>query len=255
MRAFGKISFKAAVYLFLYCPLIVVVVYSFNDSPRSLLWRGFTWNWYHILMNDIGLLRVAGNSIIIALLSASLATVLGTIAATALYKYRFTGRKMLLGLTFLLIIVPDIVLAIALLILYNTLSVPLGFGTLLLAHIAFCVPFVTILVHSKLNELNADIFAAAKDLGAKDSTIFLKILLPLITPGLVSGWLISLTLSLDDVMISFFTTGPNFEILPLRIYSMARLGVSPEVNALCSIMLIVTLFTVVLSQVVFRKAP
>lgn len=250
-----KIGYSTLVYSFLYLPLMVVVVYSFNSSPRSQLWRGFTWDWYTTLFHDSAMITVAWHSVVVALLAATCATLLGTLAANALYRYQFKGRKLLTGLAFLLIIAPDIVLAIALLLTFNLLHLHLGFWTLLLAHITFCMPFVTLMVHSKLKTLNPDIFAAAKDLGASDSTIFTKILVPLVMPAIFSGWLISLTLSLDDVLISFFTTGPSFEILPLKIFAMARMGVSPEVNALCSILLLITLCTVLLSQLLFRKTP
>lgn len=253
MNKLIKQSYQLFVYAFLYLPLIVVVGYSFNNSARSLLWHGFTWHWYSKLWHDDVIINVALHSITIALLASTIAVILGTLAATALYRYRFAGRKMIVGLSFLMIIVPDIVLGIALLILFTFLHITLGFWTLLLAHITFCVPFVTIIVHSKLKQLDPNLFDAAKDLGADDSMIFFKILMPQILPAILSGWLITLTLSLDDVIISFFTTGPSYEILPLKIYSMARIGVSPEINALCTIMLAVTLITIVLSQKIFRS--
>lgn len=253
MNKMVKRTYLGLIYSFLYFPLLVVVIYSFNNSQRSLIWRGFTWHWYQDLLHNDELISVAFHSISIAILASTCAVILGTLAATALYRYRFGGRKMLMGLSFLMIIAPDIVLAVTLLILFSFLHFPLGFWTLLLAHITFCVPFVTVIVHTRLTELNPNLFEAAKDLGATESTIFLKILIPLIIPAVLSGWLISLTLSLDDVMISYFTTGPSFETLPLKIYAMARMGVSPDINALCSIMLVVTLCTILFSQRLFRK--
>lgn len=255
MNKLGKLAYNTFVFGFLYLPLVVVVVYSFNHSERSLLWHGFTWQWYQQLAHDSAMLTVAWHSIAIGLLSASIATLVGTLAATTLYRYRFLGRNTLMGLVFLLIIIPDIVLAVSLLLLFNFAKIELGFWSLLLSHITLGIPFVTITVHTRLKELNPDIFSAAKDLGAKDNQIFFKIILPLLTPAIMAGWLISLTLSLDDVLISFFTAGPNFEILPLKIYAMARLGVSPEINALCSVMLLVTLVAVVLSHAFSRRQP
>lgn len=249
-----KNGYQALIYFFLYLPIAVVIFYSFNSSKRSLMWHGFTWDWYVKLAHDDSLIIVAIHSIIISLLASTLACVLGTMAATAIYRYRFGGRKVLLSLSFLMIVAPDIVMAVALLILFSFLHFQLGFWTLLIAHITMCLPFVIIIVHTKLRELNENLFEAAHDLGADDRTVFFKIVLPLVFPAILSGWLISLTLSLDDVIISFFNTGPDFEILPIRIFSMARVGVSPELNALCTIMLVVTLITVAISQRLFRKS-
>lgn len=253
MSRFFKLAYTCLIYAFLYLPILVVIGYSFNNSERSLLWRGFTSKWYLILVHDTGLMTVAWHSLIIALLAATFATLLGTLTATALNKYRFVGRKVLTAMIYLLIIAPDIVLAVALLLLYNVLKMPLGFWSLLIAHVTFCLPFVTIIVNTKFKSLDKNLVEAAKDLGANDTTIFLKIMLPLLMPALLAGWLMSFTLSLDDVIISFFVTGPGFEILPLRIFSMARLGVSPELNALCTVILLITLFTVVGSQLLFGR--
>lgn len=248
-----KNAYQALIYLFLYLPILVVAGYSFNNSERSLRWHGFTSKWYTELIHDSSLLTVAWHSIVIALLAATMATIIGTLTATALNKYQFKGRKLLTSMIYLLVIAPDIVLAVALLMLYNVCHIPLGFWSLLLAHISFCMPFVAIMVGAKFKSLDKDLVEAAKDLGANDSTVFLKIMLPLLMPALIAGWLMSFTLSLDDVIISFFVTGPGFEILPLRIYSMARLGVSPELNALCTLMFLITLMTITLSQLLFGR--
>src|SRR6185437_5478793 len=149
--------------------------------------------------------------------------------------------KILHGLIFILIISPDIVTGISLLILFSALKMPLGFWSLLLSHITFCIPFVTVTVYSRLTEHDKNLVEAAKDLGATESIIFTRILVPLLWPAIISGWLLSFTLSMDDVIISFFVTGPEFDVLPLKIFSMVRVGVKPEVNALCSIMFAITL--------------
>lgn len=243
-----KYSYQTAVYAFLYLPIIIIMIFSFNTSPRSMIWQGFTWHWYEQLLVDTDLLRAAAYSLIVGVLAATSAAILGTITALCLQRYRFAGRKILKNLVFILIIVPDIILAVSFLMLYNSISLPLGFWSLLFAHTSFCLPFVAVMVFSRLNSLDESLFEAAKDLGARDSTILRKVLLPLLFPAIVAGWLISFTLSLDDVMISFFVSGPTFQILPLKIFSMARMGVSPELNALCSIMLVVTLFLVMLAQ-------
>jgi len=173
-----------------------------------------------------------------------------------LFRYRFFGKKILHALIFILILSPEIVMAISLLLMYSFLKVPLGFWTLLLAHTTLCIPFVAVTVYSRVTTLDTDIFEAAMDLGATDFTIFRKIIIPLLLPAIVSGWLLSFTLSLDDVIISYFVSGPTFDILPLKIYSMVRLGVKPEVNALCTLLLAFTLLIVITGyQSIFKKKP
>ncbi|MDQ2994557.1 MAG: spermidine/putrescine ABC transporter permease PotC [Pseudomonadota bacterium] len=248
-----KYSYQTAVYAFLYAPIIIIMIFSFNDTQRSTLWQGFTWHWYQQLIMDLDLLRAAGYSLIIGVLAATSAAILGTLTAVCLQRYRFAGRKLLKSLVFILIIVPDIILAVAFLMLYNSVSLPLGFWSLFLAHTSFCLPFVAVMVFSRLNSIDESLFEAAKDLGARDSTILRKVLVPLLAPAIVAGWLISFTLSIDDVMISFFVSGPTFQILPLKIFSMARTGVSPELNALCSIMFVITLLLILLAQRFIRQ--
>jgi spermidine/putrescine transport system permease protein len=253
MNRISKIAYLAAIYLFFYFPIAVLIVYSFNNSSYSLLWHGFTFSWYQQLFADIGLQLVAVHSLIVGVLAASFATILGTLTAVSLYRYVFRGKQLLHALIFVLIVSPDIVMGISLLILFSTLKTTLGFWTLLLSHITFCMPFVAVTVYSRIVGLDKNIFEAAKDLGATDFTVFKKVIIPLLWPAILVGWLLSFTLSLDDVIISFFVTGPEFNILPLQIYSMVRLGVKPEVNALCSVMFSLTLIIVLLSQLVMRK--
>jgi spermidine/putrescine transport system permease protein len=241
------------IYLFFYLPIVVVIALSFNQAERSLVWKGFGFNWYIELFHDTDLLLVALHSLIIGILAATFATLIGTIASVSLFRYRFFGKKLLNGLIFALILLPEIVMGISLLLLYTILHIPLGFWTLLLAHITLCVPFVTITIYSRIVTLNADIFDAAKDLGATDFSVFIKIIVPLLFPAILAGWLLSFTLSLDDVITSYFVTGPNYEILPLRIYSMVKLGIKPEINALCTILLGVTLILITAAQLALRK--
>ena len=229
------------IYLFLYAPIVVLIIYSFNDSPRSLLWHGFTTRWYKNLVDNTNLQVVAFNSLWVGFLAAMGATALGTLSAVCLYRYQFFGKRLLYALIFVLIVSPDLVTGIALLILFSALKFPLGFWTLLLAHIAFCVPFVIVIIYARLSGYDKNIIEAAKDLGATDGVIFRKILVPLLWPAIMAGWLLSFTLSMDDVIISFFVTGPEFDVLPLKIFSMLRLGVSPEVNALYGVLFVLTL--------------
>lgn len=253
MNRLGKILYPAFVYCFLYIPIAVVIIYSFNVSRYSLLWHGFTTQWYVELFHDHGLQIVALHSLTIGVLAATFASALGTLAAVSLYRYRFFGKQILHGLIFVLIVSPDIVMAISLLLLFTVIKIPLGFTTLLLSHITFCMPFVTVVVHSRIVSMDKYVFEAAKDLGASDFMIFRRIIVPLLWPAILAGWLLSFTLSLDDVIISYFVTGPTFGILPLRIFSEVRVGVKPEINALCTVLLFLTLTIVLVSQLALRK--
>ena len=243
------------IYLFFYIPIVILIVYSFNQSQYSMLWHGFSWRWYQELFADVDLWIAVWHSLVLGVCAATAAMCIGSLAAVSLYRYQFMGRQLLYGLIFILILSPDIVMGISLLILFSMLKISLGFWSLLLAHITFCIPFVVVTVYSRMASFDNNIFEAAKDLGAKDLIIFSRIVLPLLWPALLAGWLLSFTLSLDDVIISYFVTGPGFEILPLKIYSMVRLGVKPEINALCTVTFALTLFLVVLSQLALRKKP
>lgn len=253
MNKIGRIAYALLMYLFLYIPITVVIIYSFNNSKYSLLWHGFTLQWYNVLIHDDALLLVAFHSFIVGVLAASAASIIGTLAATSLYRYRFLGKRILHGLIFIIIITPDIVMAISLLLLYTVLKMTLGFWTLLLSHITFCIPFVTVVVFSRMQSFDRYIFEAARDLGATDFMIFHRIIVPMLWPAILAGWLLSFTLSIDDVIISYFVTGPSFGILPLTIYSLVRVGIKPEINALCSVILLITLFIVIISQLALRS--
>src|SRR3990170_4620415 len=256
MNKFTKYIYTTCVYIFLYLPIAVVIIFSFNNAKHSLVWQGFTLKWYTALFHDAALLHVAWHSLLLGILAATGATIIGTLTAVSLFRYRFFGKKILHALIFILILSPEIVMAISLLLMYSFLKVPLGFWTLLLAHTTLCIPFVAVTVYSRVTTLDTAIFEAAMDLGATDFTIFRKIIIPLLLPAIVSGWLLSFTLSLDDVIISYFVSGPTFDILPLKIYSMVRLGVKPEVNALCTLLLAFTLMIVITGyQSIFKKKP
>ena len=254
MNKFSKYFYVTCIYIFLYLPIAVVIIFSFNNAKHSLVWQGFTLEWYADLFQNTELLQVAWHSLMLGVIAATSATIIGTLTAISLFRYRFFGRKILHALIFVLILSPEIVMAISLLIMYSFLNISLGFWSLLFAHTTLCIPFVAITVYSRVSTLNRSIFEAAMDLGANDFIIFRKIIVPLLLPAIVSGWLLSFTLSLDDVIISYFVSGPTFDILPLKIYSMVRLGVKPEVNALCSLLLLFTLCIVTISyQSIFKK--
>jgi spermidine/putrescine transport system permease protein len=243
----------ALVYAFLYLPIVVLIVNSFNANKFGMKWGGFTTKWYETLVNNDSLIQAAWHSLNVAVFSATAATIIGSLTAVALFRYSFKGKSAVNGMLFVVMMSPDIVMAISLLALFLVLGAQLGFFTLLIAHITFCLPFVVVTVYSRLNGFDVKMLEAAKDLGASEWVILKKIILPLAKPAVAAGWLLSFTLSLDDVIISSFVTGPTYEILPLKIYSMVKVGISPEVNALATVMLIVSLVLVVISQLLARE--
>ncbi|TQP15905.1 spermidine/putrescine ABC transporter permease PotC [Vibrio cholerae] len=248
-----RFSFMSLVYLFLYLPIIVLIANSFNENKFGIKWGGFTTKWYHALMNNDSLMQAAWHSINVAVFSATAATLIGSLTAVALFRYQFKGKKVVSGMLFVVMMSPDIVMAISLLALFLVMGAKLGFFTLLIAHITFCLPFVVVTVYTRLNGFDVKMLEAAKDLGAGEWVILKKIILPLAKPAVAAGWLLSFTLSLDDVIISSFVTGPTYEILPLKIYSMVKVGISPEVNALATVMLVVSLVLVFASQLLARE--
>lgn len=248
-----KKSYLSLVYLFLYIPIIIVIWFSFNDSARSLLWHGFTWHWYVQLFHDEALAIVTAHSLTIGLLASTFATLIGTLASICLYRYRFFGKRLIDGLILMLIIIPDLVMGISLLILFSALHMPLGFWSLLLAHISFCVPFACVTISTRMVTMDKHLMEAGKDLGASELQLYTKILIPLLAPGIISAWLLSFTLSIDDVIISYFVSGPDYQILPLTIFSMVKVGVNPEINALCSILLLVTFILAITGFMLLRR--
>ena len=249
----GHKVYMGVIYTFLYTPLCLLILYSFNAAKYGTKWKGFSFAWYAKLVDNPRLLDAALHSLEVALLSSIIATLIGTLAAMAFYRYRFAGRKVLYSLVYVVMMSPDIVMGISLLILFILIGLKVGFFTLVIAHITFCVPFVVVTVYARISGFDRNVIEAAKDLGAGEFETFTKVILPMIMPAVLAGWLLSFTLSLDDVIVSFFVTGPAYEILPLKIYSMVRLGVKPEVNALSSIMFGLTLISVVASQFLMKE--
>lgn len=245
-------GFMTAIYAWLYIPMVILIVNSFNASRFGINWQGFSMRWYQLLLNNDSLIQAAQHSLIMGVISATCATLIGALTAVALYRYRFRGKPFVSGMLFVVMMSPDIVMAISLLVLFMLLGISLGFWSLLFSHITFCLPFVVITVYSRLKGFDVRMLEAAKDLGASEVTILRKILLPLAMPAVAAGWLLSFTLSMDDVVVSSFVTGPGFEILPLKIYSMVKVGVSPEVNALATILLLLSLLLVAISQLLLR---
>jgi spermidine/putrescine transport system permease protein len=242
------------VYALLYLPILVLVVYSFNDSRTAYRWGGWSLRWYEALFNNHAMVQAMWNSLWLALAAATVSTLIGALTALALQRYRFRGKKALHGMLFVVMMSPEIVLAISLLALFLLVGLQLGFISLLLAHVTFCLPFVVITVAARLNGLDQRLLEAARDLGAGEFTTVRTILVPVMMPALLAGWLLGFTLSLDDVVVSTFVSGPSYEILPLRIYSMVRVGLKPEVNALGSLLLVFSLIMLVISQIILMRS-
>ncbi len=239
----NKISklYLSLVFLFLYAPIAVLVVYSFNDSKSRGTWSGFTFKWYLELFNDRDIQSALYYTVTIAIIAAVISTIVGTISAIGIYNMKTNRMNLFLNINYLPIINPDIVTGIALMILFLSANIKLGFSTMLLAHITFDIPYVILSVLPKLKQLDNNITEAALDLGATPFYSLRKIIIPQIKPGIITGFLIAFTLSIDDFVISFFTTGSGVTNLSIEIYSMARRGISPTINALSSLMLVVVL--------------
>jgi spermidine/putrescine transport system permease protein len=239
-----------AIYGFLYLPILLIAVYSFNRARFGLVWTGFTFDWYLALFRNASIWQATQNTLVLAVVSTLVSTLLGSLLGYGLYRYRFPGKKILQGLMLLPVIVPDIVMAIALLLFYQfvrfyTGLFELGLGTMILAHITFQIAFVAIVVRSRLQLLDPALEEAAYDLYANTWQKLRYVTLPLAMPGIQAAALLAFTLSIDDFVISFFTSGPESLTLPILIYSTARRGVTPEINALSTLIILVTLILVV----------
>ena len=248
-RPLGLWIAAAVGYAFLYIPLVIVVVYSFNNSRLNAEWVGFTLDWYYKLAHNGEMLAAAGNSLLIALVASLVSTVLGTMAGVAMYRYRL---RLLPVLVLTPIAIPEILMGVALLIFFVLLNFTLGLVSVALAHIAFCVGFVAIVVRSRLAGMDESLTEAARDCGATPLEAFRYVTLPLIMPGVIAGALMAFTLSIDDFVITFFTAGAGTVTLPLQIYSMIKIAVTPEVNAVSTLLMLLTLALIIIAS---RLAP
>ena len=235
-----------AVMVFLYAPLVVLMIFSFNDSKRNVVWRGFTTKYYEKALGNDQLVEALINSLTIAALATLASLVLGTLAAVMLWRFRFPWKGAIDGTISLPIIVPEICLGVAFLMFFaavgwpTDLIWPFNLGAITIAHITFCFPFVTMVVRSRLASFNREQEEAAKDLGASEAQVFRDVLIPHIKPALVAGALLAFTLSLDDFVITYFTSGPDTITFPVKVYSMVRFSVTPEVNAASTLLIILT---------------
>lgn len=247
------VTYACLIYLFLYLPIFVVIAFSFNTSKMNIVFEGFTFEWYSKMFDNTELMQSLCNTAVVALVSTVACIILGTICAVGMYKYEFKLKKTVNNLLYIPIVIPEIVLGIALLIFFTSIGMKMSIFTLIIAHITFSMPFVVITVRSRLAGYDKSIEEAARDLGATELRTFMRVTLPIILPGVLSGGMLALTMSLDDVVVSFFTTGPNSMTLPIKIYGMVRKGVSPDVNALSTLMIIATILILLTSKVIDKK--
>jgi putrescine transport system permease protein len=230
---------------FLYLPIVILVIYSFNASRLVTVWGGWSLRWYHEFFNDRAMIEAAWMSLRVAVCSATIATLLGTLAAVALSRgERFRGRTLFSGMLYAPLVMPEVITGLSLLLLFVALNAERGFWTVTIAHTTMTMCFVAVVVHSRLGSLDRSLEEAAMDLGCDPVRAFVSVTLPLIAPAIVAGWMLAFTLSLDDLVIASFTTGPGSATLPIRIYSEVRLGVKPEINAICT--LVIALIAVVI---------
>ena len=234
---------KAMLFLgfaFLYAPMLILVVYSFNESQLVTVWAGFSVKWYGELFRDQGIMDAAWVSIRIAFFTACASVVLATIAALVMTRFRAFRGKMLFGaLVTAPLVMPEVITGLSILLLFVSLGIPRGMTTIWIAHVTFCVAFVAVVISSRLGELDKSVEEAAMDLGANRVRVFFQITLPIIIPALVSGWLLAFTLSIDDLVVASFASGPSSTTLPMKVFSSVRLGLSPKINALATLLILV----------------
>jgi len=236
-------------FLFLYLPLIILILYSFNDSRINVGWVGFTLKWYRVLFSDQLLIDAAIHSLLIALIASVVSVILGTLAGVALHKYKI---PFLSSLVMVPIAAPELLVGVSLLLFFLLINFTLGFASIVLAHTAFCLSFVAIAVKTRMHGMDDSLIDAARDLGASPTKAFFLVLIPTILPGIIAGGLMAFTLSLDDFVITFFTAGVGASTLPLAIYSMLKMGVTPEVNAVSTMIILITL---ILTTIASKLSP
>jgi spermidine/putrescine transport system permease protein len=236
------------VYAFLYAPIAILVLFSFNRTSQTAVWQGFTLEWYGRLLRDDVILASVRNSLIVGVAATVVATVLGTLAALALGRYEFRGQGATKNLLYLPIIIPEVVIGAALVTFFGVANLRLSLATVVIAHVVFSISYVAIVVRARLSGFDRSLEEAARDLGARPFQTFLRVTLPLILPGIVSGALLVFTVSIDDYVITSFVAGVGATTLPLQIYSMLKVGVTPEVNAVSTLLLAVTVVLIVVAQ-------
>jgi spermidine/putrescine transport system permease protein len=242
-----------AVFAFLYVPILLLVVYSFNDSKLNLHWVAFTTKWYGLLFQNEVLIRAFKNSLIVAGATTALSVFIGTSAAWLLYRYRFPAQQLIGLLIFIPMVMPEVLMGVSLLVLFVSLGIPLGYGTLIIAHTTFCFPFVLVGVQARLQGLDPALEEAAQDLGAPPLKAFWLVIVPYLMPAIMAGALMAFTLSFDEYIVTIFTSGAESQTLPLKVYGMVRVGLNPQLNALSALFIGFTALLVIGSQFFTRK--
>ncbi|GAB1544860.1 hypothetical protein NUACC21_75360 [Scytonema sp. NUACC21] len=232
----------------MYLPILVLAFYSFNQSPYSATWQGFTLDWYNKLFNDERILSALKNSLIVACSAVGISAVLGTLMAVGLGRYRFLGKSLYRGISYLPLIIPDIAIAVATLVFLAAFAIPLSIWTIVASHVVFCLAYISLVVSSRLTNLDPHLEEAALDLGATPFQAFIKVLLPQLMPGIIAGCLLAFILSLDDFLIASFTAGSGSNTLPMEIFSRIRTGVKPDINALSVILIVVSAFIALVAE-------
>ena len=240
-------------YVFLYAPIVILIIFSFNSSRFVSTWEGFSLRWYGELFRDAAMMAALKNSLIVAVVSTLISTLFGTMAALVMERYQFGGKLAMDALLYLPIIIPEIAMAVMLLLFFVLARVNLSLGTVIIAHVAFNISFVTVVVRARLVGFDRRLEEAAQDLGANELQTFWHVTLPLLMPGILGGALLAFTLSLDDFVVTFFTAGVGATTLPLRIYSMVKLGITPEINAISTILVLASMTLLFLSVFLQRK--
>lgn len=241
-------------FMVLYAPIATLVIFSFNDSKRNIVWKGFTTKYYVKAWNNEGLIEAFTNSLTIAIISTVISTILGAVAALSLWRFRFPGKTAYEGLMTLPIVIPEICMGVAMMAFFarvgwpSGLPWPLNLGAITIAHIAFSFPFVAIVVRARMAGFNRELEEASKDVGANEWQTFWNVTLPFMKPGLVAGGLLAFTLSLDDFVITFFTSGPDTVTFPVKVYSMVRFSVTPEVNAASTALIVITMVATIIAM-------
>ena len=236
-------------FIFLYFPIVTLVVFSFNDSKRNITWKGFTWKYYEKALNNVSLHDAFVNSMIVAGTSTVVSTVLGAMLGLALHRYRFPWKGTYEGVAHLPIVIPEICMGVAMLVFFNAINMKLSLVTITVSHIAFTIPFVAVVIRARMAGFDTSLEEASQDLGASEWQTFWNVTFPYMVPGLVAGALMAFVLSLDDFVITFFTAGVGSTTFPIKIYSMLRFSVTPEVNAASTVLIVITLSLTLIAMI------
>lgn len=239
-----KFIYLILIFMFLYIPIMVLIAFSFNQSKLNVVWTGFTFKWYQSLLHNAGILEAVKNSFIVAIISTILSVIIGSLAAIGMYRYKFKGKRIVDSILYVPLVIPEIVMGISLLAFFSIVKIPLGKVSLIIAHVTFSIAYVVAVVKTRLDGFDKSVEEVAMDLGATPLQTFFHVTLPIIMPGVIAGALLAFTLSLDDVIISFFVAGPGSVTLPLKVFSMVKFGVTPEINALSTLIILLTVIVI-----------